>query len=183
MNTIIRTAAAFASKAHASINQRRKYTGEPYIRHPAAVAAIAWTAGLDDEAIAAAWLHDVVEDTPVTISEIEQIFGQVVATYVDFLTDKSTPADGGRAARKAFDRARLVDAPRAVKSVKLADLIHNSLSIIQHDPDFAHVYLREKLALLEVLKDGNEHLWRRARALVSAGMNAIDQHMPAAKIR
>ncbi len=177
MHPLIQDAAAFASFAHGSIGQKRKYTEEPYIMHPAAVAAIAAVADLSNEAIAAAWLHDVVEDTPVSLSEIAERFGVKVAEYVDFLTDNTTPEDGNRASRKAITLARLAAAPREVKTIKLADLIHNVGTIVRHDPEFAQVYLPEKQALLEVLRGGDPILWQRARTLISEGLAAIDSSL------
>ena len=73
MSDVVIRAAEFARRAHASIDQRRKYTHAPYIVHPKAVADI--VAGVTDDPamIAAAWLHDVVEDTPITIAEVEEL--------------------------------------------------------------------------------------------------------------
>lgn len=62
---LIADAAAFAAQAHAG--QVRKYTGEPYIRHPEAVAKLVQASGGDTAMVAAAWLHDTVEDTAVTV--------------------------------------------------------------------------------------------------------------------
>ena len=70
--------------------QRRK-SGEPYIFHPIAVAKIvAYDIGLDAVSIAAALLHDVVEDTPITIEEIARDFGDVIAKIVKGLTKISS---------------------------------------------------------------------------------------------
>jgi hypothetical protein len=76
-------------------------------------------------------------------------------------------ADGNRAVRKAIDREHLAKASPAAKTIKLADLISNSRSILQHDPKFAAVYLAEKRLLLEVLKDGDPTLWSQAYAIVN----------------
>jgi (p)ppGpp synthase/HD superfamily hydrolase len=81
-NELERCALEFATTAHASINQRRKYTGEPYIVHPIAVAELVRSVPHTPEMIAAAYLHDVVEDTPVTIEEIREEFGPQVAELV-----------------------------------------------------------------------------------------------------
>ena len=64
---VVSRAAAFAKAAHESIDQRRKYSNAPYIVHPEAVARTVSSVTDDVATIAAAWLHDVVEDTPVTI--------------------------------------------------------------------------------------------------------------------
>ena len=156
-------ALAFAKAAHGSIDQRRKYTGEPYIVHPVAVAELVRSVPHTPEMVAAAYLHDVVEDTPVTIKEIDAAFGPVVGELVDWLTDVSRPADGNRRVRKELDRQHLAKAPPAAKTIKLADLIDNTLTIRAHDLSFWRVYRREKLALLEVLTEGDPTLWKRAR--------------------
>lgn len=155
----------FATAAHAGLV--RKYTDEPYIGHPIAVADIVATVTDDPEVIAAAYLHDVVEDTDVTIDDIELMFGPRVARLVDDVTDVSKPGDGNRATRKAIDRAKLARSTPDGATIKLADLIHNSTSIVGHDPGFAKVYMREKAALLDVLKHGNPTLHARATAIVA----------------
>lgn len=73
----------FAAKAHA--NQFRS-SGEPYITHPLAVSFILLELGMDTDTICAAMLHDVVEDTDVTLEEIKKLFGQDVAMLVDGVT-------------------------------------------------------------------------------------------------
>ncbi len=158
-------ALAFAKTAHVSIGQTRKYTGEPYIVHPIAVAEIVRSVPHTPEMIAAAYLHDVVEDTPVTIEEIRAAFGDKVAELVDWLTDVSWPGDGNRRTRRELDLKHTAKAPPAAKTIKLADLIDNSLTIAKHDRrGFWPIYRAEKLALLEVLKDGDKTLWQRAAA-------------------
>ena len=97
-------ALSFATAAHASIDQRRKYTGEPYIVHPVAVAEIVRSVPHTPEMIAAAYLHDVVEDTPVTIAEIESEFGSTISGLVGWLTDVSAPSDGNRRSRMRLRR-------------------------------------------------------------------------------
>ena len=156
-------ALAFAKAAHESIDQRRKYSGEPYIVHPMAVAEIVRSVQHTPAMIAAAYLHDVVEDTPVTIELVRSEFGDEVGDLVDWLTDVSRPGDGNRRARKELDRQHLAKAPAAAQTIKLADLIDNTLTIREHDPSFWKVYRREKLALLEVLSRGDRTLWVRAK--------------------
>ncbi len=166
MTDVIAKARRFAKRAHEEAGQVRKYTGEPYIVHPAAVAKL--VAGVTDDAamISAAWLHDVVEDTPVTPAEIESEFGADIAALVSDLTDVATPADGNRAARKRIDLEHTRAASARAKTVKLADLIDNSRSIAEHDPGFARVYLQEKRNLLEVLRDGDATLYAIAHGIV-----------------
>jgi (p)ppGpp synthase/HD superfamily hydrolase len=139
----------FATAAHEAVGQKRKYTGEPYIVHPAEVAMITIRLKGTPEMVAAAWLHDVVEDTQVSIDVVKMLFGDHVADLVGWLTDVSKPEDGNRAARKAIDRQHIADAPKEAQLVKLADLISNTVSI--NDPDFAKIYLKEKALLLDAM--------------------------------
>lgn len=170
----VERARMFATAAHAAIKQKRKYTGEDYIVHPAEVAALVEKAGGSIEMIQAAWLHDVVEDTGVEIEVIRAIFGEEVAMLVDGMTDKSRPEDGSRAIRKMIDRARLASQPPEVQTIKLADLCSNTKSIVDHDPKFAKVYLPEKAAMLDVLKQGNPWLWNKANHQLIEGLNQLE---------
>jgi (p)ppGpp synthase/HD superfamily hydrolase len=96
----------------------------------------------------AAILHDTVEDTQVTIEEIRECFGDTVARYVWFLT-KPENYIGDRATRKALDISRLSTAPDVVKAIKLCDLMHNSSSIEEYDPNFWITFKRESKELVE----------------------------------
>lgn len=166
-NDIINRAIQFAKEAHASINHRRKYTGLPYITHPAEVARLVAAVTNDKNMIAAAWLHDVVEDTPITIDDIEREFGADVASLVSDLTDVSRPEDGNRKARKQIDMEHTRTASPRAKTIKLADLISNSQDIALHDPNFAVVYMNEKSQLLNVLSEGNATLHFIAVAILN----------------
>ena len=159
-------AKVFATRAHASIGQLRKYTGEPYIVHPAEVVEIVRSRPHTPEMLAAAWLHDVVEDTGVPIEEIFTLFGTKVGLLVAGLTDVSQRHQGNREVRKAIDRAHTAAASPEAKTIKLADLISNTRSIAKHDPDFARTYLKEKALLLEVLKEGDRELWKLANQIL-----------------
>lgn len=163
---IVERARVFATAAHAAVKQVRKYTFEPYIVHPTEVANIVATVPHTDVMVAAAYLHDTVEDTGVSIVDIQVEFGNEVASLVSWLTDVSKPEQGNRAVRKAIDREHTAMAPAAAQTVKLADLIANSRSILAHDPAFAKTYLAEKRMLLEVLTRGDATLMAEARRIV-----------------
>ena len=160
---MVEKAKVFATAAHAACGQLRKYTYEPYIVHPAEVVSIVKSVEHTDEMLAAAWLHDVVEDTGVTIEVVRAEFGEEVAELVGWLTDVSRPEQGNRATRKAIDRAHTAMAPAQAQTIKLADLISNTRSIVQHDEKFAKTYLEEKRLLLEVMTKGNATLMEIAR--------------------
>lgn len=164
---IVRKAQVYAMAAHAAVGQKRKYTGEPYIVHPAEVAKIvASVPGSTPDMVAAAWLHDVVEDTGCTYTDIHMAFGIDIATLVGWLTDVSKPEDGPRWYRKKMDREHTAQAPAEAQTIKLADLISNSRSIMEHDPKFAKVYLEEKRMLLEVMTKGDAGLHAEASKFV-----------------
>ena len=170
MTDLVERARIFATAAHTAVGQLRKYTYEPYIVHPAEVVSIVRSVPHTPEMLAAAWLHDTVEDTDVTIEVVRAEFGDAVAELVGWLTDVSRPEDGNRAVRKAMDRAHTAAAPAEAQTIKLADLISNSRSIMAHDPKFATTYLEEKHQLLEVLTRGDSELHARATALVVGEM-------------
>ncbi len=170
-NALVKKARLFALKAHGSIGQRRKYTGHPYIEHPRAVALIVSQVGGNPEQIAAAWLHDTVEDTPVEIEDIKREFGSVVAKMVQELTNISRLEDGNRARRKEIDRVHLSKASSESKTIKLADMINNIESIVDNDAEFAETYIPENRLLLEVLKEGSPVLWERAKKIIDDWFN------------
>lgn len=155
----------FATIAHAW--QRRKYTDEPYIVHPAEVADLVRSVPHTEAMLAAAWLHDTVEDCGVNIATIQGTFGDEVADLVGWLTDISKPEDGNRERRKAIDREHMANAPAAAQTVKLADLISNSKTIIENDPGFAKTYLREKRLLVDRLVLGDTTLRAKADAILT----------------
>jgi (p)ppGpp synthase/HD superfamily hydrolase len=164
---VVRKAQVYAMAAHAAVGQRRKYSGDPYIVHPAEVAKIvAGVPGATPDMVAAAWLHDVVEDTGCTYTDIHMAFGADIAALVGWLTDVSQPQDGNRAHRKAMDRAHTAEAPAEAQTIKLADLISNSRSIVAHDPAFARTYLAEKRLLLAVMTRGDAGLHAEASEYV-----------------
>ena len=165
---LVHKAQVYAMAAHAAVGQRRKYTNEPYIVHPAEVAAmVATVPGSTPEMVAAAWLHDVVEDTGCTLTDVHLAFGADVAALVGWLTDVSKPEDGPRWYRKKLDREHTAQAPAEAQTVKLADLISNSRSIMAHDPKFAKVYLEEKRQLLAVMTQGDAGLHAEASKYVN----------------
>jgi len=126
MSLLVKEARLFAANAHAAARQCRKYTYEPYIMHPFRVAGLVATVPHTEEMLAAAWLHDTVEDTLVTLQDIRERFGETVSTMVAWMTDVR-PIMGNRAAKVEQNRLRLIDAPPEVKTIKLADILDLSL--------------------------------------------------------
>lgn len=167
MDDLISRARDFAFKAHNAIDHRRKYTDEPYTTHLERVAQLVASVVDDPAMIAAAYLHDTVEDTETTIDDIRAAFNEEVAYLVSFLSDVSRPEDGNRALRKMLDREHIANGDARVHTIKLADLIDNADSIQAHDARFAKVYMAEKRLLLEVLEDGHPVLLEQARTIVN----------------
>ena len=128
---VIRDAARLAVSAHTG---QTRASGEPYYEHSLAVAGIVNDLHLDHESVSAALLHDVVEDTTVTLQEIEDRFGKVIAHLVDGVTkmDVIGEYEGGEKKAKDFVRVEnlrkmllaMVEDVRVVL-VKLADRLHN----------------------------------------------------------
>lgn len=164
MNLLISKALEIAKKAHE--NQLRKFTNEPYIVHPIAVFGIVYSVTEDINMLTAAILHDVVEDTEWTIEEIGFEFGDQIAQLVSDLTDVSKLSDGNRKIRKAMDLQHTKEATPNAKTIKLADLIDNTKSIVAFDPNFARVYMHEKSRLLGVLTEGDPKLFCIAEGLI-----------------
>ena len=128
----IRRACVFAGKAHTG---QTRASGEPYFHHSLAAADTLADLRLDHETIAAAILHDVVEDTPVELKEIEQAFGRRVATLVDGVTKMDViQAFQGQTERSTREHAQAESLRKmllamaedvGVVLIKLADRLHN----------------------------------------------------------
>lgn len=159
-------AMVFARQVHAE--QVRKYSGNPYADHLAEVAGIVATvAPFGSMALmtSVAWLHDCIEDQGVDPEFLRRQFSPEVAAGVLALSDLEV---GNRKERKAASRERLSKADGWIQTIKVADLISNTSSIVKHDPDFARVYLHEKRALLNVMTRADPRLVDIARSQVSA---------------
>jgi hypothetical protein len=116
---LVRRAYALAERAHRG--QRRK-DGQAYISHPVRVARLLAGLGYAEEVLAAALLHDVVEDSPVTLAQVRAAFGERVALLVDCVSED--PALQGDARKRAYrERVRL--APRDARAICAADKVCN----------------------------------------------------------
>lgn len=173
MSYIAHKAMAFAEDAHAG--HLRKFTGSPYITHLAEVAAIVATVERDyphgAEMIAAAWLHDYIEDIDPANGGaiITANFGHMVGDGVFALTNPSLPVS--REEKVAETIKRLIAAPGWVQTIKCADIISNARDIAILDKKFASVYLPEKQRMLDALVKA--HPWIRDRALRVVGNAAV----------
>lgn len=123
-------AAQFAIRAHA--NSERRGKGFPYIIHPMEAAAIVSTITSDQELLAAAILHDVVEDTDVNVNEIEKEFGpriaQLVASESDLVVEGKSEQESWRE-RKQYAIDRLAKSSHDAKIVAMGDKLSNLRAI------------------------------------------------------
>ena len=125
----IERAYRLAEKMH---GDQRRVSGVPYILHPTSVACIIVDLGMDTDSVVAALLHDVVEDTPVTLEEVEQMFGKDVANLVNGVTKISKIAYTSREERQAENVRKMLIAMSddiRVIIIKLADRLHNMRTI------------------------------------------------------
>jgi (p)ppGpp synthase/HD superfamily hydrolase len=129
MNMIAR-AVAYADHLHRH-QTRKGDVGLAYTHHLAEVAALVGAFGGDEDAVAAAWLHDAVEDTAATLADIEAHFGQTIAGYVSEITDDPNL---DKAARRAAQIASAPHKSPAAALIKAADQISNLRSIVASPP-------------------------------------------------
>jgi (p)ppGpp synthase/HD superfamily hydrolase len=149
--------------------QFRKYTKERYVHHSIDVAELVKTVTHTDNMIAAALLHDVVENTSTTLEDIESAFNLEIANLVGWLTKITDEKDGNRKLRQSIEKNHLQFASPEAKTIKLADIIDNCIDIRELDPEFAKTYLAEKADQLEVLQDGDPILFGIAYNIVHNG--------------
>ena len=165
--SLIRKAHEFAAKAHAGVF--RKWSGEPYITHPERVAAQLAALGFPEKVVAAAFLHDVVEDCGVSAAEIEAALGPEdgpeVAALVMEVTKPVIPKESStRAFRKAAFREHLAKSSYYGASIKLGDELDNSRNVAELAPKFAAIYLPEMRLEVEVLSHGHPELLAKLRS-------------------
>jgi len=155
--SVILKAAAYARQAHAG--QRRKYKNRPYIVHPARVAGRVATHPAATEAmVAAAFLHDVVEDTRFSLADVAVQFGPEVARLVEELTNPSTGVKAPRREREQLDREHLAKVSAEAKLIKLLDRIDNLYDMAEAPRRFLRLYCEESRLLAEVIGDAAPEL-------------------------
>jgi guanosine-3',5'-bis(diphosphate) 3'-pyrophosphohydrolase len=171
MEEILEQIRDFADRAHGQ--QMRKYTPERYIVHPVRVMNLLREYTNDVTMLAAALLHDVIEDTPVKKEDIHAFLlnqmrpeqaertTRLVVELSDVYVKKDYP-QWNRRKRKEKETARLEKTSSDSQTVKYADIIDNSSEIINYDTDFAPLFLYECRAILKRLNKGNPQLYKRA---------------------
>ena len=142
---ILEDAIVFISEAHSG--QYRK-SGMPYTEHPYEVAKILSDLKQDQATVLAGLLHDVVEDTPHTLSEISERFGDDTAFMVDAVTKITAAQQESKTAQKAETYRKLIKAmakdPRVIM-IKIADRIHNMRTMQYMKPEKRKIIAQETL--------------------------------------
>src|SRR6476659_7259389 len=185
---LLNRAYVYAMKAH---GEQKRASGDPYFSHPLEVAAILTDLKLDDATIAAALLHDTIEDTAATRAEIDQMFGQDIGTLVEGLTKLKRLDLVTKEAKQAENLRKLLLAIAddvRVLLVKLADRLHNMRTMSHMPPEARRRAAEETLEIYaplagrmgiqemrEELEDLSfQNLDPEAYGAISTRLNAID---------
>lgn len=179
MEDILNQIADFGDRAHGE--QRRKYSPDRYMVHPIRVMKNCQNYTDDISILAAALLHDVLEDTPVSEQEIRVFLKdlltedqteraiKLIVDLTDVYTKEAYP-NFNRRTRKEKENDRMATIHPDAQTIKYADIIDNTDEIVIHDPSFAKVFLHECQKNLKRMDRGNPDLYRIAQKKVD---NAI----------
>ncbi len=182
MDAVLESIKDFATKAHGA--QTRKYSSEPFMKHPVRVMEMcrSYTNGLP--VLAAALLHDVLEDTPVTQEEMHRFLCtvmnesdaqqtlQLVIELTDVFTKEAYPK-WNRKKRKRIEASRIKNTSADSQTIKYADIIDNCKGIAQDDPEFALLFLKECKSLLGVMTKGNAELRQQSLAVINKSLAQV----------
>lgn len=182
MKTILEQIYEFADQSHGT--QLRKYTPERYMVHPLRVMELCKPVTDDQAVLAAALLHDVLEDTPVKASELmiflkqlqsEQTAAKTLKLVIE-LTDvyvKNSYPNLNRRERKAKEAKRMQSISSEAQTIKYADILDNCREIVLHDLEFAPRFLTECRQLLQVMDKGDSSLRTAAFGVVENSLKTI----------
>ncbi len=174
----------FAAKAHEG--QQRKYTPEPFIAHPKRVMEMVRLYNDDISVLAAALLHDVLEDTEVSQGEMRTFLLQhltapqadrtmkLVIELTDVYVKKDYP-QWNRRKRKRKEIERICRNSSDAQTIKYADIIDNCVAVASQDADFADTFLKECRNLLNYITKGNRQLYHKALETVEAELSQLKQ--------
>ncbi len=172
----------FADRAHGT--QMRKYTPDRYIVHPVRVTEILMEYTNDVCMLAAALLHDVLEDTPLKSEEIEFFLKDIMLStevrktinLVEELTDVYVKSDYphlNRRQRKELEIARIAKTSRDSQTIKYADIIDNCIEIVKYDRAFAKKFLWECKEMLRAARRGDGCLYERAVLTIDSAIKGL----------
>jgi RelA/SpoT family (p)ppGpp synthetase len=171
----VEAAYELAAKAHET---QTRFSGEPYITHPIAVAQILSEMRMDPESIMAALLHDVVEDTDVTHADLVRLFGDHVADLVDGVTKLAQISYEDRLTAQAENfRKMLLAMVKDIRVIiiKLADRLHNMRTIGALPPEKRHRIAHETLEIYAPIANrlGMHHFYIELEDLCFAALNPM----------
>jgi guanosine-3',5'-bis(diphosphate) 3'-pyrophosphohydrolase len=173
--------------AHWHGTQKRKFTGEPYINHLAAVAKIVKTYTENSLLVAAAFCHDLYEDTPCpedklldalseagySANEVVRINNMVWELTDEFVKEKYPELNRRR--RKSAEAKRLWGISPSAQNIKYADLIDNVTDLARNEPGFAKTYLSEMNQILENMNKGLPKLYKKALKIAKEVGKKLEQ--------
>ncbi len=182
MDELLAKITDYGDEAHG--DQMRKYAPDRYMVHPVRVMEKLRGLTNDKTILAAALLHDVLEDIPVTEDEMRQFLSTLMTSeearrtldLVVELSDvyvKSAYPNLNRRTRKSKELDRLVQTSAASQTIKYADILDNTLEIVDEDRSFAKVYLSEVRQILRKLDKGDPELRSEALAAVEDGLKRL----------
>ena len=182
MENILQKITDFADNAHGE--QLRKYASQRYIVHPIRVMKTCRQYTDDVCLLSAALLHDVLEDTAVSEEALKDFLLTLLSptdtektlTLVTELTDvyvKNSYPKLNRRQRKNKELERLEKTSPDSQTIKYADIIDNTIEIVDEDPDFAKVFLYECRAILRKLDKGNHELHHKATRIVDEAIVSL----------
>lgn len=185
MDELLAKITDYGDEAHG--DQMRKYVPDRYMVHP--VRVMEKLRGITDDKtiLAAALLHDVLEDTPVTENEMHQFLLTLMNSdearrtldLVVELSDvyvKSAYPKLNRRTRKSKELDRLEKTSADSQTIKYADILDNTMEIVDEDSSFAKVYLSEVRQILRRLDKGDAQLRSEAMEAVENGLNRLNVH-------
>jgi len=170
---LLRRAYEFAHRAHRGVSRA---DGKPYISHPVEVALVLAELGLDDQVLAAALLHDVIEDTPVGVADLRAEFGEEIAGLVNGVTKLSQINFRTQRERQAQNlRKMLLAVARDLRVIliKLADRLHNMRTLRSLPPDRRRDIAQETLQIFAPIAH-RLGVWRIKWELEDLALRHID---------
>ena len=182
MNRILNKVQQFADLAHGE--QKRKYSNERYIVHPVRVLEICAAYTNKTAVLAAALLHDVLEDTPVTEVELLSFLKTVmnrddaeqtlklVVELTDVYTKEAYP-HLNRKQRKEKETIRIEQTSKDAQTIKYADILDNCKEITASDPNFAPRFLNECMTILKIATKGNKELYTTVYDIVQSKLHNL----------
>ncbi|GGG59654.1 HD domain-containing protein [Epilithonimonas arachidiradicis] len=179
---VLNTVLDFARKAHGG--QMRKYSPDPYIVHPIRVMEICKQFTGNLSVLSAALLHDVLEDTEYTATELsiflsnymskdEMLLTLQLVTELTDVYDRKNYPELNRFTRKKKELQRLSTISPLAQTIKYADIVDNAGEIFLSDPDFAPRYLQECLDIVTALQGGHPILRTQAIAIIEMEQQKI----------